>query len=118
MLKKVVTAVLSAVMILNSVSLFAVAAENKDSVSLTDVELLLEKQKMEFERNVVIYSAVGAGAVTVAGGIYAYYTQKHISTLKRNNKILSDKLSQAETLVNAVAKEMLPLIEKLPKMQN
>ena len=115
MLKKVVTAVLSAVMILNSVSLFAVAAENKDSVSLTDVELLLEKQKMEFERNVVIYSAVGAGAVTVAGGIYAYYTQKHISILKRNNKILSDKLSQAETLVNAVAKDNASFNRKIVK---
>lgn len=115
MLKKVVTAVLSAVMILNSVSLFAVAAENKDSISLTDVELLLEKQKMEFERNVVIYSAVGAGAVTVAGGIYAYYTQKHISILKRNNKILSDKLSQAETLVNAVAKENASFNRKIAK---
>ena len=116
MLNKVVTAVISAVMILNSVSLFAAApVSNKDSVSLMEVELLLEKQKMELERDVVIYSALGAGAITVAGGIYAYYTQKHLRILKQNNKMLADKLSQAENLLSTVAKENASFTKKISK---
>lgn len=116
MIKEIITVVISAVMILNSTSLFAaVQTENKDNVSLADVKLLLENQKKELQRNIIIYSGAGVAAISVAGGIYAYYARKQINLLRKENEILATKVANAETLISTIAKEHIASNRKIAK---
>lgn len=104
MLKKLITAVLSVFMLVNTASLSAFAQINKDEkISLAEVELLLSEQKREFDKDIAF--GVAGAATVIGGGIYAYYTQKQMNLLKKRNNVLSYKVSKLEGLVNSIAKD-------------
>ena len=104
MLKKLITAVLSVFIVVNTASLSAFAQINKDErISLAEVELLLSEQKREFDKDIAF--GVAGAATVIGGGIYAYYTQKQMNLLKKRNNVLSYKVSKLEGLVNSIAKD-------------